>query len=83
MNSDTMIQGIGLIGLPVLGFLIGWMITMQRNIDTHKLNVAENYAKKNDLSTALTKIETVLEKIFDRIDRLADRRECERNGEQQ
>lgn len=82
MNADTFIQATGLIILPLLAFIIGWIMTIRKDLDAHKLHVSENYPKKEDLNNALTKIENTLEKIFDRINSLAERRsharDCER-----
>lgn len=82
MTVDTIIQCLGLIVLPVLAFIIGWLVTIRKDLDAHKLYVSENYPKKEDLNNALTKIENTLEKIFDRINSLAERRsharDCER-----
>lgn len=86
MTPDTIVQGIGLIVLPIIlamvAFIVGWLMTIRKDLDAHKLHVSENYTKKEDLSNALTKIENTLEKIFDRINSLAERRvharDCER-----
>lgn len=82
MNADTTIQAMGLIVLPVLAFIIGWLVTIRRDLDAHKLHVSEKYTKKEDLNSALVKIENTLEKIFDRINNIAERRAPERKEQE-
>jgi len=82
MNADTIIQCLGLILLPFIAYLFNRIGKIKDDLDIHKLDVANNYAKKDDLKNALDKIEAVLEKIFDRINRIAERRDHERRPDE-
>ena len=81
MSPFSWIDLIGLILLPIIGFVIYWLRGLQKDITDHKLNVAENYVKKDDLTAALNKIERVLEKIFEKLDNLPMRRKKENSDD--
>lgn len=82
MDTSTTVQVIGVILLPLLYYIFNRISGIQKELDAHKLNTSENYAKKDDLKNALDKIEAVLEKIFDRINRIAERRDHERRPDE-
>jgi septal ring factor EnvC (AmiA/AmiB activator) len=73
MNT-SLIDCIGLIVLPIISYMLIRISSVQDELEALKLNVAENYAKKNDLATALNKIETSIQRIFEKIDILTERR---------
>ena len=74
MNTDLIIQALGMIVLPVLGLIIGKILNIGKDLNEHKLHVSDSYVKKVDLEGALTKIEKTLENIFNRLNTMADRR---------
>ncbi len=71
MNTDTWINIIGFIVLPILGFVIAWLISIQTGLNDHKLFVASNYPNKEDFKEEVAKIEKILERIFEKLDNLA------------
>ncbi len=86
MNPISWVDIIGMIILPIfmalVGFIIFWLVSIQKDLNEHKLNVAENYVKQGDLTAALTKIENTLERIFEKLDVLSERRH-EQRGEKE
>ena len=82
MDAQAWINIIAFIVLPIMGFVIGllirWLVTIQKDLNEHKLFVANNYPMKSEMNSQLEKIEKTLEKIFDRINLIAERRSHER-----
>jgi hypothetical protein len=82
MEGSTIVDGIGLIILPI----IGWILYIYSNqigaidkktkdnaddISAFRLHVSETYSKKDDLSAAMEKIDKIVEKIFEKLDKMA------------
>jgi len=82
MTAEMLIEMIGFISLPVLGFLVYWLLALQNALSDYKLDVANNYAKKDDLNIALNKIEAILERIFTKLDVLSARVASEHKGQE-
>ncbi len=74
MSPISWVDIIGIIVLPIVGFIIMWLLAIQKDLNEHKLDVANNYTKKDDLNIALNKIENILERIFEKLDALSERR---------
>lgn len=74
MQPISWVDIIGLVVLPIIGYVLTRIGGIQKELDAHKLNVAENYTKKSELTEALNKIEKILERIFEKLDTLSERR---------
>lgn len=79
MNPEVFINALGLIVLPVIWYALSRISAIQKELDAHKLHVAEEYLKKGDFNIVLEKIEKTLGKIFEKLDMLTERRNQERN----
>lgn len=74
MNADTLVNIIGVIVLPAAGYLLMRMGSLQRELSEYKTHVAEQYTKKSDMTAALDKVETNFQRVFEKLDLLAERR---------
>lgn len=81
MNPDVMINALGLIVLPVIWYALSRISAIQKELDAHKLHVAETYLNKEDFNKALDKIDKSLGKIFQKLDDLNGRNQNQRTGD--
>jgi hypothetical protein len=65
-------------GLTVMGWFARqlWEATQNLKDDVQKLelNVADNYVKKVDITARFDKIESILERLFDKLESKADKK---------
>jgi predicted negative regulator of RcsB-dependent stress response len=69
------------IALTAVIAAIGWFARqvwdatqkLKEDLASLELNVAENYVKKVDINARFDKLESILDKIFDKIDQKADK----------
>jgi predicted negative regulator of RcsB-dependent stress response len=69
------------IALTAVIAAIGWFARqvwdatqkLKEDVASLKLNVAENYVKKVDINARFDKLESILDKIFEKIDQKADK----------
>ena len=78
MNPDTVVNGLGLIALPIVYYALSRISAIQKELDAHRLHVSETYTKKDELNTALDKIEKSMDKLVEKLDVLIERRHLER-----
>lgn len=81
MNPDIIINALGLIVLPVLAYAFNRITKIKEELEAHKLHVAENYLNKGEFNTALQKLELNIQRIFEKLDVLAERRQQPRDGD--
>ena len=81
MDYSTIINVIGTVALPILAYVLSRLSALQKDLDAHRLHVAEQYLKKDDFNGFLQKIEKNIEKIFEKLDTLAERRHAQRDSE--
>lgn len=74
MDANTIVNFIGIVVLPMVGYGLIRISALQRELNEHKVHVAENYSKKNELTTALEKVDANFQRVFDKLDILAERR---------
>jgi hypothetical protein len=61
---------IEIIAVPIVGYLMYKISNLQKELEDHKLNVAEHYMTKEDSEKAENKIYNILNKMNDKLDRL-------------
>jgi chaperonin cofactor prefoldin len=65
-------------GLTVIGWFARelWDATqkLKQDVSDLELNVSEHYVKKVDINARFDKIESILEKLFDKLDSKADKK---------
>jgi hypothetical protein len=78
MDVQTIINVIAGSILTVLGWLArelwGAIKELQRDMREIEINLPTNYVKKEDLSKSLTEIKELCDKIFDKLDKLNDKK---------
>lgn len=66
-------------GLTVIGWFARelWDATqkLKQDVSDLELNVSEHYVKKVDINARFDKIESILEKLFDKLDSKADKKQ--------
>lgn len=61
--------------------ILGWFArviydsveTLKNDVNAIRIDLPQNYVRKIDLDTRLTRIESILDKIFDKLDQKADK----------
>ena len=78
MEMQTIINVIAGSILTVLGWLArelwGAIKELQRDMREIEINLPNNYVKKEDFSKSLTEIKDLCDKIFDKLDKLNDKK---------
>jgi hypothetical protein len=78
MEMQTIINVIAGSILTVLGWLArelwGAIKELQRDMREVEINLPTNYVKKEDFSKSLTEIKELCDKIFDKLDKLNDKK---------
>jgi len=78
MDVQTIINVIAGSILTVLGWLArelwGAIKELQRDMRKIEINLPTNYVKKEDFSKSLTEIKDLCDKIFDKLDKLNDKK---------
>jgi len=78
MDVQTIINVIAGSILTVLGWfareLWGAIKELQRDMREIEINLPNNYVKKEDFSKSLTEIKDLCDKIFDKLDKLNDKK---------
>ena len=78
MDVQTVINVIAGSILTVLGWLArelwGAIKELQRDMREIEINLPTNYVKKEDFSKSLTEIKDLCDKIFDKLDKLNDKK---------
>ena len=78
MEMQTIINVIAGSILTVLGWLArelwGAIKELQRDMREIEINLPTNYVKKEDFSKSLTEIKDLCDKIFDKLDKLNDKK---------
>lgn len=78
MEMQTIINVIAGAILTVLGWLArelwGAIKELQRDMREIEINLPTNYVKKEDFSKSLTEIKDLCDKIFDKLDKLNDKK---------
>jgi len=78
MEMQTIINVIAGAILTVLGWLAreiwGAIKELQRDMREIEINLPTNYVKKEDFSKSLTEIKELCDKIFDKLDKLNDKK---------
>ena len=78
MEMQTIINVIAGSILTVLGWFAreiwGAIKEMQRDMREIEINLPTNYVKKEDFSKSLTEIKELCDKIFDKLDKLNDKK---------
>ena len=78
MEMQTIINVIAGAILTVLGWLAreiwGAIKELQRDLREIEINLPTNYVKKEDFSKSLTEIKELCDKIFDKLDKLNDKK---------
>lgn len=78
MDVQTIINVIAGSILTVLGWfareLWGAIKELQRDMREIEINLPNNYVKKEDFSKSLTEIKELCDKIFDKLDKLNDKK---------
>jgi hypothetical protein len=78
MDVQTIINVIAGSILTVLGWLArelwGAIKELQRDMREIEINLPTNYVKKEDFSKSLTEIKDLCDKIFDKLDKLNDKK---------
>jgi hypothetical protein len=93
MTPDIIINILGLIVLPIVGVILSIFLKMilalaksnaelKEEIGKYKLHVAETYLNKTDFNGALEKLELNIQRIFEKLDLLAERRGQERRSDE-
>lgn len=77
MDFQTLFNIVVTVGLPALGWALRSLYDDIRNLSNtltaHQVEVATEYAKKDDLARSVDRLDEKLDKILDRLDRKADR----------
>ena len=81
MQPISWVDVIGIIILPIVGYILMKINSLQRELSEHKVTVATGYVPKDDFNNALNKIDVTLANISDKLDKLSERRQHDR-GEQ-
>ena len=78
MDAQTIINIVAGAVLTVLGWfgreLWGAIKELQRDMREIEINLPTNYVKKEDFSKSLTEIKELCDKIFDKLDKLNDKK---------
>lgn len=78
MDMQTIINVIAGSILTVLGWLArelwGAIKELQRDMREIEINLPTNYVKKEDFSKSLTEIKELCDKIFEKLDKLNDKK---------
>jgi hypothetical protein len=78
MEMQTIINVIAGAILTVLGWFAreiwGAIKELQRDMRVIEINLPTNYVKKEDFSKSLTEIKDLCDKIFDKLDKLNDKK---------
>ena len=78
MEMQTVINVIAGAILTILGWfareLWGAIKELQRDMREIEINLPNNYVKKEDFSKSLTEIKDLCDKIFDKLDKLNDKK---------
>jgi predicted transcriptional regulator len=77
MEVQVIINLIGLIIISVVGFLYKdntyKLRVLEEKIHKSEVDMPTNYVRKDELSSHLNRIETMLNKIFERLEQKADK----------
>lgn len=78
MDVQTIINVIAGAILTILGWFAreiwGAIKELQRDMREIEINLPNNYVKKEDFSKSLTEIKDLCDKIFDKLDKLNDKK---------
>ena len=78
MEMQTVINVIAGAILTILGWFAreiwGAIKELQRDMREIEINLPNNYVKKEDFSKSLTEIKDLCDKIFDKLDKLNDKK---------
>ena len=78
MEMQTIINVIAGAILTILGWFAreiwGAIKELQRDMREIEINLPNNYVKKEDFSKSLTEIKDLCDKIFDKLDKLNDKK---------
>lgn len=78
MNPISWVDIVGFIILPIIGYGLMKINGLQHELSEHKVEVATNYVQRQDFNKALDKIDNALEKIYERVNTIAERRSTDR-----
>lgn len=62
-----------IIAVPVVAYVIWQMAAIKRDLEVHKLHVAERYMSKDDAEKTETKIYAILDRMNMKLDRIIER----------
>ena len=77
MDWQIIINGLLISFLSLVGFFCKELWTnvksLQKQLHKHEIDMASNYAKKDELEVRFDKLEEMLNRIFDKLEKKADK----------
>jgi len=77
LDLQSIINWVAIVAFGVIGYFYRQIVEDQKQdrqmINDLRVDMPKNYVSRDDLSSHLTRIETMLNKIFDRLEQKADK----------